>query len=247
MRILWPYSFLIEKGEPEGYNIDLLRLLMDKLDIPYVIRLKSHQEALCDVRTRQCDLTIGSAGELGNEAGHSGKSLILMFTQSVATPKGHAVKIKSFRDLGKSGQQVIVSDSSFCHQLMTDYGWKANAIVSNDMGEAIRQLNDKKEGQIVWNTLSLRWLINHHHLSNLIVTPVNMPHGECRYFAIDQHLLDMLDKAYSELSADGALASLEAKWFYPDHHESRSSSREWGLTTLSILLLAIVIIYGTYA
>ena len=38
---LWPYSFLNDNGEPEGYNIDLIRLMMDRLNIPYVIKLKS--------------------------------------------------------------------------------------------------------------------------------------------------------------------------------------------------------------
>ena len=31
---LWPYSFLNDNGEPEGYNIDLIRLMMDRLNIP---------------------------------------------------------------------------------------------------------------------------------------------------------------------------------------------------------------------
>ena len=38
---LWPYSFLNDNGEPEGYNIDLIRLMMDRLNIPYVIKLRT--------------------------------------------------------------------------------------------------------------------------------------------------------------------------------------------------------------
>ena len=37
---LWPYVFLNENGEPDGYNIDLLKLIFKELDIPYVIKLK---------------------------------------------------------------------------------------------------------------------------------------------------------------------------------------------------------------
>ena len=32
---LWPYVFLNENGEPDGYNIDLLKLIFKELDIPY--------------------------------------------------------------------------------------------------------------------------------------------------------------------------------------------------------------------
>ena len=37
---LWPYVFLNENGEPDGYNIDLLKQIFKELDIPYVIKLK---------------------------------------------------------------------------------------------------------------------------------------------------------------------------------------------------------------
>ena len=37
---LWPYVFLNENGEPDGYNIDLLKLIFKELDIPYIVKLK---------------------------------------------------------------------------------------------------------------------------------------------------------------------------------------------------------------
>lgn len=33
---LWPYSFLNENGEPDGYNVDLIRMMLKELDIPYI-------------------------------------------------------------------------------------------------------------------------------------------------------------------------------------------------------------------
>ena len=48
---LWPYSFLNDNGEPEGYNIDLIRLMMDRLNIPYVIKLKSAEETFNDLKS----------------------------------------------------------------------------------------------------------------------------------------------------------------------------------------------------
>ena len=47
---LWPYAFLNEAGEPVGFNIDLLRLLCNELDIPYRVKLKPTKEALEDLK-----------------------------------------------------------------------------------------------------------------------------------------------------------------------------------------------------
>lgn len=35
---LWPYSFLNENGEPDGYNVELIQMMLKELNIPYVIR-----------------------------------------------------------------------------------------------------------------------------------------------------------------------------------------------------------------
>ena len=49
---LWPYSFLNDNGDPDGFNVDLIRLIMKELDIPYEIRLKPSSETFCDLKVQ---------------------------------------------------------------------------------------------------------------------------------------------------------------------------------------------------
>ena len=66
------------------------------------------------------------------------------------------------------------------------------------MSEAIQEVSAKGEGQIVWNSLSLKWLMNRYHIDNLELTPVNMPHGEPKFMSNNQQLLDsFLIEAYT--------------------------------------------------
>ena len=55
---LWPYAYLNDEGQPEGFNIDLVEKLMKDLNIPYVVRLKPAQEAFDDLKTGKADLTV---------------------------------------------------------------------------------------------------------------------------------------------------------------------------------------------
>ena len=236
---IWPYSYLNDNGEPEGYCIDLIRLLMQKLGIPYVVRLKNHQEVLQDLKDGKADLALGLGDIYELKYGHYGRTTITLLTQSVATPKGQKTAIKSFSDL--KNQMVTVKDSSLCHHLMVDYGWGDHAIVRHDMSKAIQEINDKGEGQIVWNTLTLKWLINHYHLDNLSVSLVNMPHGETKFMSPDQHLLDLIDKAYAELSANEQLLPLEQKWLYPDRVVPGRPLWEWHVAGLALLILAFIL------
>ena len=48
---LWPYCFLNEKGEPDGFNVELIKLIFKELGIPYTIKLTSRQEAFTATTT----------------------------------------------------------------------------------------------------------------------------------------------------------------------------------------------------
>ena len=240
---LWPYSYINDEGEPEGFNIDLIDKLMKTLDIPYVVKLKSQQEALDDLKAGRSDLTLGLATGFHDAYGHYGRHAITLFTQSVASPKKNNVEIKTFRDLSKDGLQVIVNDSSLCHHLMLDYGWGDHVIATRDPKKAIQDISTKEEGQIVWNTLSLRWLIKRFHLDNLKVTPVNMPHGEYKFMSNNQQLLDLLDETYTDLNLNDEIAPIENKWFYPEHVEPQTPAWVWYLIAIASLLFIIAFVF----
>lgn len=244
---LWPYAFLNDNGEPEGYNVDLIRMMMERLGIPYVIRLKSSEEAFNDLKSGKSDLTLGLAVGYHDEYGLYGRNAVTLFTQSVVTPKSKPVQIKTFRDLGKPGMKVYVNHTSMCYHLMKDYGWEENAIPEKDIREVIQRVSATEEGQIVWNTLTLKWLMRRYLIDNLQMTPVNMPHGEYKFMSHDQHLLNVLDEELTRLNATEELKPLQDKWFYPEHLEK--GTPEWMYWTVgisSVLLLTMLVYLISY-
>ena len=241
---LWPYAFLNDKGEPDGFNIDLIRLIMKELDIPYIIKLRPQQQAFEDLRDRKSDLMLGLAVGFHDQYGLYGNNAITLFTQSVAAPKGKPTDIKTFRDLGKEGIKVIVNPNSMSYHLMIDYGWEENAIPSSDLREVIQQVSAHEDGQIVWNTLSLKWLMNRYHIDNLQLTPVNMPHGEYKFMSNDQQLLDRLDEAYTKLYTADKITPLQDKWFYPERLKPETPQWIWYALGIALLLIVFASAYA---
>ena len=239
---LWPYSFLNDNGDPDGFNVDLIRLIMKELDIPYIIRLKPSSEAFRDLKEGKSDLMLGLAVGFHDEFGKFSKNAVTLFTQSVVTPKKNEVVIKRFRDL--SNHQVIVCDSSLAHHLMLEYGWGENAIPVGDMSEAIQEVSAKEEGQILWNTLSLKWLMQRYHTDNLELTPVNMQHGQYKFMSNNQQLLDKLDEAYTKLYTNDKIQPLQDKWFYPERQDMEEPKGLWYLLGGGLLLLVFMAVYG---
>ena len=233
----YPFAYINKGGKPDGYNVALVRLLLDELKIPYTIELKPFREVLNDMKTGHCDLTLGLKAMPNNELGLYGRTSIALLTQSVATPKSQSVAIKTFHDL--SNNKVTVSEHSICLDMMQDYGWADNAIVSRDMVREMIVLNTKQEGQVVWNTAALKWIIREEHLDNVMITPVNMPHVDYTFMSKNQQLLDLLDKTYSRLYADDKMEALESEWFYPDRVPL--SSPQWHIILLIVGLVLLTV------
>lgn len=212
---LWPYVFLDDTGQPSGFNVDLVRMIMDELNIPYEIRLKPTKQALEDLSSGRSDLMLGMmAGFHDDFTEHYSKSVVHLFTHSVAHPSDMEARVTKLDDLAR--EQVIVHDGSFSHHLMQDRGWALNAQPFGDMALAVQMVSAENNGQVLWNTMSLKWLLYKFHAANLVLSPVDMPSGEYRFLSNDSTLLAKIDETFARLKADERLQPLEMKWFYPE-------------------------------
>ena len=238
---LWPYSFLNENGEPVGYNIDLLKLICKRLDIPYVIKLKPTSEALEDLKEGHSDLMMGMDANFHDDFALYGKSVLNLFTHSVVHQKGSQPKVRTIGDLSK--YRVIVHEGSFSHHLMKDNGWGSNAEGYEDMKDAILKANSDPECEIVWNTMSLKWLIQKYQATNLQLTPIDIPHGEYKFMSNNSHLLQQLDSVYKLLYSEEQLQPIQNKWFYPERTETGIPSWIWKLAVVLAVLAVISLLY----
>ena len=248
---LWPYSFLNEEGHPDGYNIDLIKLIMGRLNIPYEVKMKPRLMAFKDLREGRSDLMIGLTAGFHEEFAHYSNNAVTLFTQSILSPRNKPTEVHNFRDLAT--HKVYVNDSSLCHHLMIDYGWGDNAIPTRNIGETIMQMSTAGEGELVWNTLSLKWILNKFQITNLEMTPVNMPHGEYKFMSSDEHLIHLMDSMFTELNASDLLIPLQNKWFYPERLEKQEKSPQWAvnaavaLGVLVLILLVYAVVYQLQA
>lgn len=245
---LWPYSFLNEYGEPVGYNIDLLKLIFEELNIPFVIKLKATGDALNDLKAGHSDVMLGMDAAFHNDYANYGKSVIQIFTHSLVHRRNEEPKVLRVNDLAHN--RVIVHEGSFSHYLMKRRGWADNAVPYNDMQEAIQLAHNEPDQQILWNTLSLKWLIRKFNYDDLELTPVRIQNGEYKFMSNNPHLLQRMDSAFAKLNAEGQLQAIQNKWFYPERRETGIPSWVWKavilLVALTLFILTYYFIYRRY-
>lgn len=244
---LWPYCFRSDTSEDMGFNVDLIRLIMEKLNIPYVVKLKERSDVLKDMREGKVDLTFGMRAPFHDSYGYYSESVIQLFTHSVVWPKSEKQLIFTEDDI--RNHPVMVHDGSYSHYLIEKRGWKNNIISVDDMKDLLLSLAQKGNGHVIWNTASLKWLMRNYHLENLQIAPVAMDDGEYRFISRDSILLKKIDKALNELRIEGAVAPLQNTWFYPNQDAGILSSWIWYIfdaALVALVILALFILLAIY-
>ena len=237
---LWPYVFLDDAGKPTGFNVDLIEIIMKELDIPYKIQLKPTQQALEDLRAGRSDLMLGMVANFHDDYTRGyGKSIVHLFTHSLVHLESEPQQVYNVDDL--ASHKVIVHDGSFSHHLMQDRGWGDNAIPYSDMDKAVQMASAEGRGEILWNTMSLKWLIRKYHADNLTLSPVDMPSGNYRFMSNDSVLLNRVDETYAYLKATEQLQPLEMKWFYPEDIAHTASPRWMWYMAAAVGSLALIL------
>ena len=242
---LWPYVFLNENGEPDGYNIDLLRMVFKRLNIPYIIKLKPTLEAQADLRSGKSDLMLRMDASFSRGNTLYSNTIVQLFTHSVVSPISSHVVLRTGKDL--KGQHVIVHEGSFSHHMIMDEGWTKDIKAYDDMKEAIQKLRTDEQGVIIWNTMSLKWLMRKYKTDNLTINPIDIPAGEYKFMSKNRHLLNQIDSVYTELRMNDQLEGIRNKWFYPEHADSGIPAWVWNLAAvLAALALVFLVYYAFY-
>ena len=237
---LWPFSYLDDNGNPTGFNIDLVRAIMTRLNIPYEIHLKHSANAYEDLLKGESDLIMGMHAPFHDKYGRYGHSVIVLFTHSILSSKKSPTKIKKFSDL--SSTSLIVHENSFSHHMMRDSGIAQRVEPYDDMKEAVLMANSNDTVQVLWNTMSLKWLANNYKLDETVITPVSMPHGEYRFMSNDSVLLAKLDSVYTEMVIDEEIQPLRNKWFYPEYEDSGIPTYIWTILWCIVIVIVFTLI-----
>lgn len=241
---LWPYVFLNENGEPDGYNIDLLKMIFNRLHIPYIVKLKPTLEAQADLKNGKSDLMLRMDASFSRGNSLYSNTIVQLFTHSVVSPQSSDVILRTGKDL--KGHHVIVHEGSFSHHMIMDEGWTNDIKAYDDMKEAIQKLRADEKGVIIWNTMSLKWLMRKYKTDNLVINPIDIPAGEYKFMSKNRHLLDQIDSVYTELRIDDQLEAIRNKWFYPEHADTGIPAWVWKLAAVLVALALVFLAYYTF-
>ncbi len=236
---LWPYSFKGDDGKATGYEIDLMRILMNRLHIPFIARLVPLDMHLHDIQHHNADIVVRT-NTADLNFGYKSKNPVYVFTHSVIMPRSmSSLNIRTPQDIAV--QKIFVWRNSYAHRYLKENHLDTHCEPVSDIGETLQSMNDSKQGVMLINSMTQKWFMANTELRNLKAIPIYMPPAEKIILSTDSLLIARIDSVLETLTEED-LRPLRMKWFYPERRETGIPAWVWQVAEVMVALLLLLTI-----
>ncbi len=231
-----PYEFSNDKGEPDGYNIEVLNIILDRLQIPHRYIMQEWYLATETFERREADLIFALSFNYMKRPYVMTRNL-LHFYRIVAVRRPEEKPLTRINSMGVKDTLIMkANDYAPIRILMTDPN-PAFTIEYHSPKEALSGVQRGTYHYFLWGEIPIQRKLKEFGLDNLVTDITDIPPGELRLIGYDKDLIDAIDDEYARLEQAGQLEKIYDKWFHPEREHNDTS-------TLPIYIIAGAIIVG---
>ena len=237
-----PFEYQNDKGEPAGFNIDVIRAIMEELDIPYQFMLKEWGNAIKSFENGEADLILANSHRYRNAPYHHTHNVI-SFNHIRVLTYGDSVPSPTIKQLVEGGVVLKPSDYTLAYFLAEDSDY-INRINFQSAKTAIFGVRDKDYKYFVWYEEALKWKIKEFDVEqeSFILNEVDIPISKVQIIGRDKDLINSIDNIYSRLKQSGEIEEINKKWLHPEKLESTWQIHPSVYIILCITLLTLLCI-----
>ncbi len=208
--MFYPYEFSNEKGEPDGFNIDLIREISRVMGLNIYIELKTWSEVISNIETGKIDILAGLFFS-------TERAKYVDFTQP------HSIVSYSFfvrdneRDFNYdnlNGKEIIIQKGDISEDIVKGLN-NITVVYASTQADALRLLSSGKHDAAILSKLSALRYAEEFKLKNIV--PFGPPLETRRYcFAVSKNLpglADRLNEGLAIIKATGEYDAIYNKWF----------------------------------
>ncbi len=204
-----PYEFINENGDPDGFNIDLIKAIMHELQLSYDIKLDNWTVVLDKLKKEQIDLITGMVYTPERALSYSFGSASSVLHQNLICRKSENYSdIKSL-----NGKTIIVQREDIAHDLIKKWKLDEHVILVDNMIDGLSMLNEGIGDVAMCNNALARMIVIRKGLSDLNIIDIGIAPHEYRFVGKDPILLNDMNRALYALKTNGSYDKIYNKWF----------------------------------
>ena len=206
-----PFEYINNKGNPEGFNVELFHALMQELKLKYELKLENWDSVRNGIENKTIDAAIGMI--YSKERAQSVRFTLptCIMTRNFITRKKD--QIRSVEDL--KGKEIIVEKGGWFHQYLLDNQLAGKIIESSDIYQSLKLLEEGKHDAVLAGDLVAQFAIKQMQLKDLYIGDLGIA-PQNYGMAVNQdndELLYQLNIGLQRLKLSGTYDQIYNKWF----------------------------------
>ena len=217
-----PYEFSNDKGEPDGYNIEILNMILDRLHIPHRYVMQEWYMAIETFEHREADLIFALSFNYMKRPYVMTRNL-LHFYRIVSVRRPDEKPLTSIGLLGKEDTLIMKADDYAPIRILMTNPDPPFTIEYHSPKDALTGVQRGIYDYFLWGEIPIQRKLKEFALDSLVTDLTDIPPGELRLIGYDKDLIDAIDDEYARLEQAGQLEKVYDKWFHPEREHDDSS------------------------
>ena len=233
-----PYEFRNDKGEPDGYNVEVLDLILRRLNIPHQFVMQEWFQCTKIFDNHEADL-IHALSFIYRKRPY-------VMTQNMITYYPlRSVRRKSQEPLTRisqlsDGDTLMVKNNDYAAIRIKQEQDSSFVVEYRSPKEALTAIRNGRNSYYIWGEIPLKMKIKEFALDSLVLDEIDIPAGELRIIGYDKEIIDAIDDTFARLEQSGELQVIYDKWFHPERIHNDSSPIALFILIGSIIAIIIV-------
>ena len=234
-----PFEFINKHGHPDGFNIELTRAVMEKAQLPYVIRLTGWESAKNSLDENEADILSGMlySDKRSDKYRFSTEHSVLHYQVVCRKDDLHPSKLSDLK-----GKRIIVPKAELIVDILKDAGCGQHIIESDNIKECMMHFYQSDADCMIMPASLARMLIYTNSIDNIDMVDIGIPKLNSCFVTKDANLTKKLNRALVQLKDDGTYQRIQNKWFYPDAEPEYRQNVIFIIVISGILIVVVVVV-----
>ncbi len=208
-----PFEFINAEGKPAGYNVDVLNLILDQLDIPHKFVMQDWHIATSMFKRHDADLIHALYLFYKDQPYASTQKYINYYNLKVAR-RTDTEPIHRLSDL-KPTDTLLVKKDDYAAMAIAEMGTLPFATEFHSPKDGLAGIRHGTYKYYCWGEIPLTHKILELGLDSITLDEIDIPAGELRIIGYNKDLVDLIDDQYTRLEQAGELQKIFDRWFFP--------------------------------
>lgn len=234
-----PFEFLNNDGQPDGFNVDVLNLILNHLNVPHKFVMQEWYLATEMFEKREADLIHALYTYYKDEPYQPTKKYINYYNVKVAR-RLDMPPLNTLRSLG-GNDTLMLKNNDYAALRINEMVDRPFFVEYHSPKDALTGIRSGRYKYFIWGEVPLASKMKELSLDSIALDEIDIPAGELRIIGYNKELVDIIDDEYTRLEQNGELDVIRDKWFHPERVHNDTSPL--ALVIIVGLLVAGVVIF----